>query len=117
MQSLGEDILAWAEPFLDVTGGLTEEDARVAIEVAVEIWNAMVLDARQGGERHLDALRQTVEDGGWPPPHIFEGFVVRRRKEFASDLRLVDHFAVRTIDGKLAFHIAGKACDEPHSRH
>lgn len=116
MQSMTEAFLTWAAPFLNVEGGLDEEDTRAAMEVAVEIWNAMVLDAREGGEGHLAELQVRFEVDGWPPSDIVEGFVDRKRREFASDLRLVDHFGVRTRDGEVLIHVGEKRWHLPRTR-
>jgi hypothetical protein len=111
MHSMTEAVLAWAAPYLNVEGGFDENEMRAAMEVAVEIWNAMVLDAREGGEQHLVELQRRFEVDGWPPQDIVGGFVDRKRREFASDLRLVDHFGVRIIDGEVAIHVAEKRWD------
>jgi hypothetical protein len=106
MEPLNEVLLAYAEPFLDVDGGMDDEELEEALEVASAIWNATVLDARTGGGEHLRELRVAYEADGWPPSQVIDDFVDRKRDAFPLDLRLIEHLSVSTRSGAIVLEAA-----------
>lgn len=105
MESLDKVLLEYAEPFLDVENGMDDQELDAAMEVATAIWNAAVLDVRDGGEANLRDLRLEYETEGWPARQVVDSFVERKRDDYPFDLRLVERFDIHMQGSEIVFHV------------
>src|SRR5688572_16610037 len=95
-RGLAESILYLAAPLLEAIGPAAAlDDARSAIEVTINVWNANVPASKFWGclkAKPLAALRQAMRAKLAPPgaAALFDVFCERWREEFALDPRLVE---------------------------
>ena len=117
-KDLGASILELAAPLLVPLGPIpAADDARRAIELTIELWNAQVAASKLWGNsrtRALTNLRRKMYGTKAPPEHAetYELLSQRWRARFSLDPRLVGEWSLeRTDDGRLNIICAIKLPD------
>ena len=99
-QKISETFLHFAEPILDLSSDTREDQMRMALQIVLAVWNAVIFADVLNDHRHLDEIRRlTAEqpDAGLP----LEDLIARKRTLFADDERLIGDWMLTRTGGGL----------------
>ncbi len=102
LKNISDTIADFARPIIDqVNDTVTAEDLKSALNVAVAVWDAMILEESGEGGGFLDRVRETILNSDYPSfIEYVDHLVERKREHFAGDMRAVIKFDVaRGPDG------------------
>jgi hypothetical protein len=95
--------LDFAEPLLAPLGAAAaEQEMEGALQIAFTVWNAVVYDAVQGGDRWVSQVRRLA--GNAPDPGVLmlvEQMIARKRSLFGDDQRLIGEYQFVRRNGEL----------------
>jgi hypothetical protein len=93
-RKISETLLDFAEPILAFLGPqASQAELTQALEIAVTIWNAIVLDAVENSSKNLEMVRDALGSHRLENP-IIQTLVDRKRRFFADDMRGISDFQV-----------------------
>jgi hypothetical protein len=117
---MAETLVEFVRPLLvELDEQTSQEQLLELMQLAVTIWNALVVDQWDQGTRHLQELEAVVSEADAPPElaSLFAQLVRRKQELFADDLRAVGTFDV-VPDGEGSFTVSAegrlpRSLDEP----
>ncbi|MBX3744721.1 MAG: hypothetical protein KF833_05380 [Verrucomicrobiae bacterium] len=92
-RKISETLLDFAEPIVALLGPQPSQGRLTeALQVAITIWNAIVLDAVEQGSEHMDRVRKAL-GSHWEVNPAIRIPVERRHQFFADDMRVISTMA------------------------
>ena len=100
-RKISETFLEFVAPLLDALGPeATADQMENALKIGFTTWNAVVYDAVNVNSRFVDQLRDLT--GHDPAVGAFvEQLIVRKRRLFRDDLRLIGHYQLYRDRGEI----------------
>lgn len=94
-RKISETLIDFASPILDsAPDGVTAEELKKGLVVAVTIWNAVVLDEWGVDQKYVDDVHKRLRSNP-ESAELIEALVERKREKFSNDLRAISDFDVK----------------------
>jgi hypothetical protein len=108
-RKISEAFLEFAEPLLEKEGAPpTAQEAESVLQLASLIWNSVVLDTVHGDTEWVSRVRDQM--AGHPPLEaLLKQMILRKRKLFGHDLRLIGEFKILEKDGEWRLRAEARA--------
>lgn len=100
-QKISQTLIEFAEPLLAMLEeNYSQRELEGALKLAVNIWNACVLDQWQQTSQHVEAIQRAVSNSGNAiSTSIVAALIVRKRVHFGNDPRAITNECVIVRDG------------------
>ena len=94
-RKISETLIDFASPILDsAPEGVTAEELKKGLVVAVTVWNAVVIEEWGFEQKYFDDIHKRLRSNP-ESAELIEALVERKRKKFAGDLRAISDFDVK----------------------
>jgi hypothetical protein len=103
---MSEVLWSFAEPVLPPLESASVEEVRERLDLAVLVWNQVLLDQLDGSDTDIESLRRDLLEAGIDEDELAAVDVLRSRKlsEFGSDARFILDFRLDRAGS--GFHLA-----------
>ena len=110
-RKISATFLEFAEPLLAPLGAeASEQEMEGALQIAFTVWNSVVYDAVQRGDRWVSQVRRLAKDA--PDPGVsmlVEQMIARKRRLFGDDQRLIGKYEFIRANGELRFRAEARS--------
>jgi hypothetical protein len=110
-RKISATFLDFAEPLLGPLGPkASEQEMEGALQIAFTVWNSVVYDAAQGGNRWVSQVRSLAAEA--PDPGVLllvEHMIARKRSLFGDDQRLIGQYKFVRRRGELRLRAEAKS--------
>ena len=116
-RKISETLLDYALPLLEqLEASAPPAAVERALELAVMVWNADVLEQTTDADHYLAEIRETIRLSGMTPAlATVDALIERRRRLFSDDLRLIGNFTVSTDGDGLRLRAEARSNDPAHA--
>lgn len=114
-RKISATFLEFAEPLLAPLGPEAgEQEMEGALKIAFTVWNSVVYDAVQRGDRWVSQVRRLAKDA--PDPGVsmlVEQMIARKRSLYGDDQRLIGKYEFVRSNGELRLRAEARSPDPP----
>jgi len=107
-RKISETLMNFVKPLLEkVDENTTKNQIEKGIQLAVTVWNAVVLDRLRENNTFKDSLRKKVTEDIPQGSELIEMLINRKHKYFSEDIRMITNFEVFYKKGYLNISATG----------